>query len=568
MSAYSSEQLAALDAEAALAMGAVQAMMRVNAPEPVWCPHKPSERQQLFLDLDCPEAFYGGAAGGGKSDALLMAALQYVHVPGYAAILFRRTLTDLALPDSLIPRSFEWLKGRTPAVWHEKESLGVPGRTWTFPSGATLTFGYLDTEVDKYRYQSSAYQFVGFDEVTQFSESMYLYLFSRLRRLKGSDVPLRLRAASNPGGEGHEWAKARFIPEDYTKDQSAELKVWTKIFKDDEEKEITTQFVPSRITDNPALDQATYIEGLGKLDRITREQLLYGDWAISPTGRTYFNPDALALFHAMPGEIGELVLTENRLGEKRLVFQRRPDGMLSVWRTPVANRRYVMGCDAALGRDANRGEGKVDPDWSVVQVREQETGEQVARFRGRVSEAYFGEYWVRLHRWYNNAFVVPAVTGGYGRAALVSAMSTGLEAKYVYWREDETGMPGRRPTGAPDLGFTESVATRPVLYSLLDTAIIQHAIETYDAVTINEYYAFEINKDGKPCARSGMKDDCVSADALCVKGMQIAPRVIKPALGFNLPRRKYGGVQTGRDLEEERYWREQMKPTGPRLDRR
>src|SRR4030095_5473336 len=111
-----------------------------------------------------------------------------------------------------------------------------------------------------------------------------------------------------------------------------------------------------------------------------------------------------------------------RLGEKRLIFQRRDDGMLSVWRTPVAGRRYVMGCAAALGREANKGEGKVDPDWSVVQVREQDTGEQVARFRGRVSEAYFGEYWVRLHRWYNNAFVVPAVTGGYGRAALVSAM--------------------------------------------------------------------------------------------------------------------------------------------------
>ncbi len=166
--------------------------------------HRPTPPQTAFLLLECREAMYGGAAGGGKSDALLMAALQYVDVPDYAALLLRKSYSDLALPAALIPRAAEWLTA-TDAKWNGAEHV------WRFPSGASLSFGYLDTEADKYRYQSAEYQFIGFDELTQFAESQYTYMFSRLRRLKGSSVPLRMRGASNPGGYGHEWVKQRFI---------------------------------------------------------------------------------------------------------------------------------------------------------------------------------------------------------------------------------------------------------------------------------------------------------------------------------------------------------------------
>ena len=141
-----------------------------------YIPHEPTEKQALFLLHDhIPEILYGGSAGGGKSDALLMAALQYVHVPGYAALLLRRTFPDLSLPEAIMSRSFEWLQN-TDAHWHDKE------KTWNFPSGATLTFGYLDAPRDHYRYQGSAFQYIGFDELTQFKENQYLFLHSRLRR--------------------------------------------------------------------------------------------------------------------------------------------------------------------------------------------------------------------------------------------------------------------------------------------------------------------------------------------------------------------------------------------------
>lgn len=214
-------------------------------------------RQQAFLDLDCREALYGGAAGGGKSSALLMAALQYVDVPGYAAILLRRTYQDLALPGAIMDRAGEWLRG-TAAHWNDDR------HTWVFPSGATLTFGYLQTENDKFRYQSSEFAFVGFDEATQFTESQYLYVaFSRARRSAGSPIPVRARAASNPGGVGHEWVKDRFIS-----DHGRSERV----------------FVPAKLDDNPYLDRRQYMESLDELDPVTRAQLLEGNWDVLPQG--------------------------------------------------------------------------------------------------------------------------------------------------------------------------------------------------------------------------------------------------------------------------------------------
>jgi predicted phage terminase large subunit-like protein len=215
--------------------------------------HRPTLKQAEFLlRADAAEALYGGAAGGGKSDALLMAALQFADVPGYAAILFRRTYTDLALPGALMARAAAWLGG-TAARWEDK------AKTWHFPSGATLSFGYLDASNDKYRYQSSEFQFVGFDELTQFPEEDYLYLFSRLRRLTDSRVPLRMRAATNPGGIGHAWVKRRFLSEAGLRDGRL--------------------FVPARLDDNPHLDREEYARALLNLDPFTRRQLLEGDWS-------------------------------------------------------------------------------------------------------------------------------------------------------------------------------------------------------------------------------------------------------------------------------------------------
>lgn len=220
-----------------------------------YIPHLPTTPQLRFLELECLDALYGGAAGGGKSDALLMAALQFAEVPGYSAILMRRTFSDLKLPGALIDRAREWLSG-TRARWNAQESR------WRFPSGASLQFGYCENDADVYRYQSSEYQFIGLDEATQFSEFQVRYLFSRLRRRRTIPVPLRFRLASNPGNVGHEFVKQRYLVEPGER-----------------------VFVPARLADNPHLDREQYMRSLAELDPVTRAQLLEGDWDAVATGR-------------------------------------------------------------------------------------------------------------------------------------------------------------------------------------------------------------------------------------------------------------------------------------------
>jgi predicted phage terminase large subunit-like protein len=233
-----------------------------------YIPHEPTPKQLAFLSLDgYREVFYGGAAGCGKSDALGMGALQYIDVPGYAAIIFRKTFADLRLPGALIDRSHQWL-AETPAKWDTQQ------HTWYFPTDgepAKLAFGYLEKEFDAYRYQGAEFQYIAFDELTQHWEEDYLYLFSRLRRLKDYPVPLRMRAASNPGGRGHLWVKERF-----------QIERVGDIYRGTHP---DRPYVPAFVQDNPHLDQAEYIESLRELDPVTREQLLRGDWGVSADAR-------------------------------------------------------------------------------------------------------------------------------------------------------------------------------------------------------------------------------------------------------------------------------------------
>lgn len=226
--------------------------------DPVYCPKLMSRKQQQFLRTPHLEAFYGGAAGGGKSEALLAAAIQYIDQPRYAALLLRRTFSDLAKPGALIDRSKLWWSG-TPARYNATE------HKWTFPSGATLTFGYLASEGDVYQYQGSEFQFIGFDELTQFSEFQYTYLFSRLRRNMAVSAPLRMRAASNPGGVGHEWVKSRFIETDRS----------------------DVAVIRAKVADNPGMNVDEYIASLQQLDHLTRAQLLDGDWDVVANGDVF-----------------------------------------------------------------------------------------------------------------------------------------------------------------------------------------------------------------------------------------------------------------------------------------
>tara|TARA_Y100000310_G_scaffold43305_1_gene40398 strand:+ start:1034 stop:2341 length:1308 start_codon:yes stop_codon:yes gene_type:complete len=253
-----------------------QVLEFLEPKESPYCPEAPSLTQRVFLRTYALEALFGGAAGGGKSSALLMSALQYVDVPDYSAILFRRTYADLALPGALMDRFQKWIGGQEDIHWN--------GATYvaTFPSGARISFGYLNNSQDYLRYKGAEFQFIGMDEVTEIREADYRYLFSRLRRPASgplSKVPLRMRCASNPAPN---WVRQRFIIEGA--DQAR-------------------VFVPSFLGDNPGIDAVSYRQSLQALDPIERKRLEEGDWWATTLG-TLFDRESLVLLE--PDEIPHL----------------------------------------------------------------------------------------------------------------------------------------------------------------------------------------------------------------------------------------------------------------------
>lgn len=234
----------------------------------VW---RPQPRQAAFMARPEYEALYGGAAGGGKSDALVVEALRQVHIPHYKGLILRKTYPQLA---ELIDKSLHYYPQAFP-----KARYNASAHCWSFPSGAKLLFGSMQHTKDRTRYQGQAYDFIAFDELTHFTWEEYSYLFSR-NRPNGPGTRVYMRATANPGGVGHGWVKERFI----TAGKPMQT-VWDEVrWRDPEGREHRTRqsrvFVPSSVFDNPALleNDPQYVQRLASMPQAERDALLYGDW--------------------------------------------------------------------------------------------------------------------------------------------------------------------------------------------------------------------------------------------------------------------------------------------------
>lgn len=238
----------------------------------LWAPNDGA--QTSFLTSTAREVLYGGAVGGGKTDALLACALRWAWHPKHRALILRRTRPNL---QESIDRSLQIYGDAVPgAQWREAESR------WRFPSGAIIQMGYAEHEKDIYAFKTFEYNLICFDELTTFSEPMYDFMFLR-NRTKSPDLPLMIRAATNPGDIGHDWVLKRFIGSATTGDLRVPYRVYYEQINIGENKKpvtISRQYIPSTVWDNHAMpNREEYVAGI--ISKMSQEDVaayLDGRW--------------------------------------------------------------------------------------------------------------------------------------------------------------------------------------------------------------------------------------------------------------------------------------------------
>ena len=228
--------------------------------------YTPTPKQRLFHASVANEVLYGGAAGGGKSKAIVMDALmRCCRYPGTHAYLFRRTYPELE--DTLI-------KEATASYPRELGKYNVSQKTYTMTNGSVIHFRHCAAVQDMYNYAGAEIQWLYMDELTSFEYDIYNFLKTRLRAKKELGVVPIVRCASNPGNIGHAWVK------DYFVDAGPYMSLVTKVQESEvlgRRKKFTTQYIPAFATDNPYITE-DYIFELERKPKALRDALLFGHW--------------------------------------------------------------------------------------------------------------------------------------------------------------------------------------------------------------------------------------------------------------------------------------------------
>lgn len=252
---------------------------------PAWTP---TPKQAEYLAAAEYEVLYGGAAGGGKTEAMMIDALglwqNAILHNDYKAVIFRPTYPELRELENRMREIY-------PHVYPGAE-FNKTDHVWHFPSGAEIYTSYMATEDDRYRWQGFELQFIGFEELTQWpTDVCYTYLFSRLRTSNPA-IKCVMRANCNPGGRGHKWVRDRWGIQD---DGGATLQRVSVTLADGSTRTMARRFIPARLADNPHLG-ADYEATLLLLDEMQRRALLSGRWDVIEIPGAIFKKEMEAAF--------------------------------------------------------------------------------------------------------------------------------------------------------------------------------------------------------------------------------------------------------------------------------
>ncbi|MCA1565832.1 MAG: terminase family protein [Acidobacteria bacterium] len=245
-------------------------MQQVKVPD-----YTASERQSVFHQAVADEKLYGGAAGGGKTAAIVAESVTLaLEYPGIPVNLFRRTIPELnkTIKAELVKQCHAYMKAGH-LIWHGQSNGEYEGRSYVFDNGSCITLNYLDNESDMYRYQGAEMPVIGVDELTQFPLAWIEYLITR-NRTSNPDWPVLFMSGTNPGGIGHGWVKNRFI------DAAPPEKVFEVRLPDGETK--TRVFIPAKLDDHPderfRRDYNKQLQSIS--DPSLRRALRFGDWDV------------------------------------------------------------------------------------------------------------------------------------------------------------------------------------------------------------------------------------------------------------------------------------------------
>lgn len=267
--------------------------------------------QEQFLSCSSDIAIFGGAAGGGKSWALLLEALRHVMTNSrFAAVYFRRTTTQIKNPGGLWDQSMRLYP----------QLGGVPNYTleWRWREGGKIKLAHLEHEQTKFEWHGAEIPLILFDELTTFTASQFWYLMSRNRSMSG--VRGYIRASCNPDADSWVaeligwWIDAETglpIPE-----RSGIIRYFVRVEDQlewgDSVEELVRRyphsipksltFIGALLSDNPALDRADpgYRANLMNMQRVERERLLYGNWKIRPSAGLFFQRSWVEVVDILP----------------------------------------------------------------------------------------------------------------------------------------------------------------------------------------------------------------------------------------------------------------------------